>query len=83
VLVYYVMGIRITDEDRARRADWTGGVAKSFDAAEEMNDEFWMQATPEARFEAALELSWSLREGWGYVDDAGGLRTAPWGVRKR
>ncbi len=77
------MTFRITDEDRARRAHWTGGIVHSFEEAELMNDEFWLNTTPEVRFETALELSWSFRKGWGYVDNSGGLRAAPWGVRKR
>lgn len=43
-------------EERAacRRANWTGGVARSFEEADAADGDFWMKATPQERLRAVI-----------------------------
>jgi hypothetical protein len=45
----------------ARRASWTGGVVRSFEALEASGVEFWANAPASAKLTAALEL---LTDAW-------------------
>jgi hypothetical protein len=45
----------------ARRASWTGGVARSFDELEASGVEFWAEASPSAKLTAMLQL---LTDAW-------------------
>ena len=40
----------------ARRATWTGGVARSFDELEERGVEFWANASPSQKLTAMWQL---------------------------
>ena len=47
-----------------RRAEWTGGVARSFAEMDEIDLDFWLAMTPEAR----------VRTMWSIVEDALALK---------
>ena len=50
----------------ARRATWTGGVARSFDELEEAGLAFWRDAAPETKLQAMWDLivdAWNVRHG--------------------
>jgi len=45
----------------ARRATWTGGVARSFEELDEMGADFWANASSSAKFDAMWQL---LVDAW-------------------
>jgi hypothetical protein len=45
----------------ARRATWSGGVARSFDDLESIGAEFWAEASPAAKLTAMLQM---LTDAW-------------------
>jgi hypothetical protein len=44
-----------------RRATWSGGVARSFAEADEMDLAFWMAATPQERLRGVTQLIEEMR----------------------
>ena len=72
-------------EERAerRRRTWTGGVARSFEEADEMDLEFWMNATPAERLRGVTQLVFEMHEWAGDGGSPPRLQRAVGGVRKR
>lgn len=72
-------------EDRAerRRRTWTGGVARSFEEAEEMDLDFWMAATPGERIRGVTQLVTEMNDWSGHGGPPPRLQRAVGGVRKR
>lgn len=68
---------------RRRRATWTGGIARSFADAEEMDLEFWLAATPEERVRGATQLIDEMRMMKGSSEPSPRLQRSVGGVRPR
>ena len=70
-------------EERAerRRRTWTGGVARSFDEAEQMDLAFWQSMTPVERIRATTELIFEMPWEEGRVGPSDRLQRAVGGVR--
>ena len=71
--------------DRAayRRANWTGGVARSFAEADEMDLAFWLAATPQQRLRGVTQLIEDMRMMEGASGPPARLQRAIGGTRPR
>jgi hypothetical protein len=79
VLLFFVSA---SFDERAarRRAEWQGGVARSFEEMERHDLEFWLRATPGERIRAIAELAATVAALKG---DDGRLQRSVGGVRPR
>jgi hypothetical protein len=67
----------------ARRRTWKGGVAKSFEEAEQMDLLFWLAATPGERIRGVTQLIDDMRWMEGDRGSSPRLQRAAGGVRTR
>jgi hypothetical protein len=66
-----------------RRANWSGGVARSFAEAEEMDLEFWLAATPQERLRGVTQLIDEMRRLEGDLGPPPRLDKSVGGTRQR
>ena len=80
----YSNGVSTPAERAAhRRATWSGGVARSFAEAEEMDLEFWLAATPQERLRGVTQMIDEMAMMGGASGPSPRLQRAVGGTRPR